>query len=132
VSASKFTPEIRGALIERTAAGVSLPDACRAVGVREGTVKSWLTRGRREGSGAYAEFAQQIEQAREAVRSRPESMDEDELRQRVSEMVRGGSVQGAKLYWEMLRAGQSEDAPAEVDPFDAVAERRLKVVGGDG
>ena len=30
MSASKFTPEIRGALLERIAAGVSLGDAARA------------------------------------------------------------------------------------------------------
>jgi hypothetical protein len=32
VSTSKFTPEHRGGLIERTGAGVSLADACRAEG----------------------------------------------------------------------------------------------------
>lgn len=57
MSASKFTPESRGGLLERTAAGVSLPDAARAVGIREATVKSWVARGRREGEGQYAEFA---------------------------------------------------------------------------
>ena len=56
VSASKFTAEVRGELIERTGLGLSLADACRSVGVREATVKGWLTRGRREGSGDYAEF----------------------------------------------------------------------------
>jgi DNA-directed RNA polymerase specialized sigma24 family protein len=43
VSASKFTPEARGAVLERTAAGLSLRDACRAIGLREATVKGWLT-----------------------------------------------------------------------------------------
>ena len=41
-------------LIERTAAGVSLPDACRALDLRLATVKGWLTRGRREKASASA------------------------------------------------------------------------------
>ena len=52
MSASKFTPEARGEVVERTAAGVSLADVCRAVGVREKTVKGWITRGRQEPEGA--------------------------------------------------------------------------------
>jgi hypothetical protein len=88
VSASKFTPEVRGALIERTGLGLSLADACRSVGVREATVKGWLTRGRREGSGDYAEFVAAIERAREAARERPDPMDADELARVVSEMAR--------------------------------------------
>ena len=72
MSASKFTPEVRGALLERTAAGVSLPDACRALDLRLATVKAWLTRGRREGTGDYAEFAAAVDEAREAARRRPE------------------------------------------------------------
>ena len=79
VSASKFTPECRGGLIERTGAGVSLADACRAEGLRLNTVKSWLQRGRRESKGPYAEFAQAIEEARQAAKDRPSPMDGDEL-----------------------------------------------------
>ena len=47
MSATKFTPEARGALIERVASGVSLADAARAIGAREKTVKGWSTRGQR-------------------------------------------------------------------------------------
>jgi hypothetical protein len=50
VSASNFTPEVRAALIERTAAGISLPDAA-ALELRETTVKGWLTRGRCKSAG---------------------------------------------------------------------------------
>jgi transposase len=125
VSASKFTPETRGALIERTAAGVSLADASRAVGIREATVKSWLSRGRREGSGDYADFARAISEARAAAKSRAVPMDEAELAQVVSRMARAGSVQAAKLRWEMLRTEEPEPE-APVDEFDELRERRAR------
>ena len=124
MSASKFTPESRGALIERTAAGVSLADAARATGIREATVKSWLTKGRRDSSGEYVEFAAAIEEARESARSRPDPMDADELARVVSEMARKGSVTAAKLRWEMLRDTASDDDKAPVDEFDQLKERR--------
>jgi hypothetical protein len=132
LSVSKFTPENRGSLIERTAAGVSLPDAARATGIREATVKSWLTKGRRESSGEYAEFAAAIDRARESARSRPEPMDADELARVVSEMARKGSVTAAKLRWEMLRSTDEEDASEPVDEFDELRLRRRGSVGGRG
>jgi DNA-directed RNA polymerase specialized sigma24 family protein len=49
MSASKFTRENRGALIERTAAGVPLTDAARALDLRVKTVKGCLTRGQAQG-----------------------------------------------------------------------------------
>lgn len=116
MAASKFTPEARGALLERFAAGVSLRDACRALELRERTVKGWLTRGRRESSGDYADFATAVDEARQAARDRPEPMTADELQRVVSETARKGSVQAQKLYWEMLRAGhEGDDDIGELD-----------------
>ncbi len=116
---SKFTPEVRGALLERVASGVSLRDAARAVGVREKTVRSWITRGRRDGTGSYAEFVTAIEAARARALARPQPMGRGELAAVVSRMARGGSVQAAKLRWEMLRAEQTDavngDPMAELD-----------------
>ncbi len=126
----KFTPENRGALIERTAAGVSLPDACRALELRLPTVKSWLTRGRREGEGPYAEFAAAIQAAREEARNRPEPMDEAELLLVISDLARKGSVQAARLRWEMICAERKSDdeEPQAEDPqprgIDELATRR--------
>jgi hypothetical protein len=129
VSASKFTREIRGGLIERTAAGVSLADASRALDVRLATVKGWLTRGRREDSGDYADFAQAVDQARGAARSRPEPMDANELAEVVSQMARAGSVQAAKLRWEMLRSEAGEPGTAQPDEFDELKARRAHRAG---
>jgi hypothetical protein len=53
-------------------------------------------------------------------------MDEDELASVVSELARAGSVQAAKLRWEMLRAALA--AEEQADPFvelDRLALRRL-------
>jgi transposase len=127
VSASKFTAEARGALLERIAAGVSMRDAARAVGIREKTVKGWLTRGRREETGDYADFAAAVEEVRAAAKERAEPMDGDELAQVVSGMARAGSVQAAKLRWEMLRAPGEAEEKAEADPLaevDELARRR--------
>lgn len=123
MSASKFTAEARGGLVERAAAGVSLPDSCRAVGLRLDTAKAWITRGRRETGGPYAEFVADLDAARAVAAERPEPLTEDELREAVSGMVRKGSVAAAKLYWQILsvdRAGEEvtadvEDPLAEVD-----------------
>jgi hypothetical protein len=62
-------------------------------------------------------------------------MDESELARIVSAMARGGSVQAAKLRWEMLRAPQgSASEPDEderlADPLaelDELAQRRRSV-----
>ena len=123
MSATKFTPEARGALIERVASGVSLADAARAIGLREKTVKGWITRGRREDGGDYAEFAQRIEQARREADERPEPMDADELARVVSEAARKGSVAAMKLRHEQLGA---KDAPEHepADEFDELKARR--------
>jgi hypothetical protein len=92
MSASKFTPEVRSALVERTAAGVSLADSCRAESLRLNTVKGWLSRGRQEPEGVYGDFARAIGEARKAARDRPTPMDWEELSRVVSQMVRQGSV----------------------------------------
>jgi hypothetical protein len=128
MSASKFTPENRGALIERTAAGVSLRDAARAVGVREATVKSWVTRGRREVEGESAEFAAALDAARDEARGRPGPLTREEFELRLAEAVRGGSVQAMKLWAELHLAGQ--EAPEEpLDEFDELRERRRTRAG---
>ena len=123
MSASKWTPETRGAILERTAAGVSLADTCRALELRHTTVKKWITRGRSEDAGEYAEFVLALEQARESAHNRPEPMDADELAREVSEMVRKGSVTAAKLRWAMLRDADHEE-PEAVDEFDELKARR--------
>lgn len=126
MSASKFTPETQGALTERTAAGVSLSDACRAVGVREATVKGWISRGRREPGGEYGKFVEALEEARAVARARPGPMDADELAQVVSNMARAGSVQAARLRWEMLRTEGGDEDSGPADEFDELKARRAR------
>jgi transposase-like protein len=95
MSASRFTPEVRSALVEHTAEGLPLADACRVEGLRLNTVKGWLQRGRQEREGPYAHFDRAIREARKAARDRPTPMDADELPRVVSEKARKGSVQAA-------------------------------------
>lgn len=123
-----FTAETRARLLARIEMGTSLSAAAVASGVSANTAKAWLARGRREDSGAYAAFAAAVEAARAVARARPEPMGADELERLVSEMARAGSVQAAKLRWEMLRAsaattsGASE--PVASSKIDELAGRR--------
>lgn len=127
MSATKFTPEVRGGLLERAAAGVSLADSCQAVGLRLNTAKSWIARGRRETDGVYAEFAEEFDAARRAASERPEPLTEDELRRLVSQMVRQGSVAAAKLYWTMLLTDRGEEVTLDVDhPLAELDELRAR------
>jgi hypothetical protein len=123
MAASKFTPEIRGALIERFAADCSLPDAANAVELNEKTLRGWLTRGRKDEVGPYSDFAKAVDEAKEEARNRPDPMDEDELRLVVSESARKGNTQAMKLLWEILRTDRGDDADEEpADPLDALED----------
>ena len=132
MAASKFTDECRSALLERIRIGVSLPDACRAAGVRHKTVKGWLTRGRREGDGEYAWFTLDVERAREeAEQALQIPMTEPEHRLAVSELGRAGSVAALKLYWEILLDDRKRDPeqekaaePGSLEALDELASRR--------
>ena len=120
---SKFTPETRGALLERFAAGCSVPDAARATGLNDQTLKHWLKRGRQETTGPDLEVARAVDEARAAAKARPEPMDEDELARVVSGAARKGNTQAMKLRWEMLRASTLPDAEEEpADPLDRLDE----------
>ena len=114
---SKFTPTTRGAILERIAAGCTHDEAARATEVSPATLRSWLRRGRREDEGDYSDFELKVREARAEADARPEPMDAAELKQRVSEMVRNGSVAAAKLLHEILederKAAGGEDEPAD-------------------
>lgn len=121
--ASKFTPQIRGGILERISAGASIEDACREVGLSTRTFKKWKAKAK-AGDVEYAEFFTAVEQARRDVQDRPDPMDEDELLRVVSKAARAGSVQAMKLRWEMLCAARNpegeEDEPA--DPLDELED----------
>lgn len=127
--ATKFTPENRAEILERTALGLTQADIARELDIRLPTLKKWIARGRREDTGAYADFSRAYEAAREEAKARPEPMDEAELLIVVSEAARRGSVQAMKLRWEMICADREDEADAEpledsFAPIDELAERR--------
>lgn len=129
--ACKFTPEARGALLERFAAGCSIPDAATSCGLNQQTVKRWLMRGRKDTTGPYFEFVVAVDAARKDAKARPDAMDEDELARTVSAAARKGNTQAMKLRWEMLLAQRRADAEPEepADPlaeFDELADRRAR------
>ena len=123
MTVSKFTPENRETFAALTEDGLTIADAARATGIGEKTAKRWLARGRRETSGAYADFADAVDRAREARDQAEPPLDPAELKAVVSRAAKKGSVQAMKLYWEMIRAeeqpGPEPDDPfAELDRFD--------------
>lgn len=119
--ATKFTPENRAEILERTALGLTQADIARELDIRLPTLKKWIARGRREDAGEYADFSRAYEAAREEAKARPEPMDEAELLIVVSEAARRGSVQAMKLRWEMICADR-DDAEAEEPTEDPLAE----------
>ena len=132
---SRFTPEIRGALLERFAAGLTVEDTARAVGVNTTTLKRWLARGRKESGTDYAEFAAAVDDARKKAADRPEPMDREELARVVSQAARRGNVQAMKLRDEMLLRDEQpveDDEPKapELGSIDELAERRAAHAAG--
>ena len=128
---SKFLPETRGAIVERFAAGLTLPDTALAVGINPTTLKGWLKKGRQQDKGPYADFAAAVDEAKREAKARPEPMDEDELLRVVSESARKGNTQAMKLRWEMICADRSanEEPEAPADPVAAVDELALRRTG---
>jgi len=129
--ATKFTPENRAEILERTALGLTQADIARELDIRLPTLKKWIARGRREDSGEYADFSRAYDAARLESKSRPEPMDEAELLIVVSEAARRGSVQAMKLRWEMICAERDADETESIEEpplasLDELAERRAQ------
>lgn len=107
---SKLTPEVRERILARLELGAAFADAALAAGVRPETARSWLTRGRKQASGIYADFAAAVEQARRSAQSRPAPMDAGEFRTHLEAAVRAGSVQAMKLWVETYSDSEPPDA----------------------
>lgn len=112
---SRFTAPNREALLVRFAAGTSLRDACRDIGVREKTVKGWITRGRAETGTEYAAFVAAVDEARETAKAAPGPMTAEEFREHVERAVRAGSVAAMKLWADKwLTSGKPEPKPSTI------------------
>jgi transposase-like protein len=118
---SKFTEANRAILLDRFAAGVTVEEAARGLDLYPKTVKGWLTRGRRETEGPYAEFAEAVAAAREEAKAAAANvMTRDEFDEHLAKAVRAGSVQAMKLYWEIDRERRKDDGgPDPFAEFDA-------------
>lgn len=119
---SRFTDPVRGGLLDRIAAGASLVDACRDVGVREKTVKGWITRGRREEAGDYAAFVAAVDAARAEAQAAPGPMTAEEFRAQVERAVRAGSVQAMRLWADKWLSGAKPEPAATT--ISRLADRR--------
>jgi len=127
---SKFTEERRSAVLAGLRAGVSLEDSSRALDVSAGTVSNWLSRGRRERTGKFADFARDVDRAR-AGRDREvaeHGLDTGALLRLLEGAARRGSVQAARFLLERRdreAAGGREPKPLDgVVGFDELARRR--------
>lgn len=133
---ARLTPELAAGLAARLAAGVSIADAGRAVGVHPKTLGRWLSRGRREEAGPYASLVAAVDEAcrvrEEQARERTdEELDEAEARLILSRLARGGSVPALRLYVERflrpaepLQPARESEAGAILAAMDELAARR--------
>jgi hypothetical protein len=132
MAASKFTTDVQQAFCEGIFDGLTIAEAAKGAGVAAKTVKNWLSRGRKEGEGPYADFVISVDEARAEHASREAPMTYDELKLAVSKSAQNGSAQSQKLYFEMLQRekregdenGQSGDDPFGDSDGDHVAGPR--------
>lgn len=120
-------------VLEAIEAGVSIADAGRASDVAPRTIYRWLARGREEREGPFASFAQAVDRSREdrSLNKCDKPLDEHDLRLRISEAARAGSVAAMRLYWEILKSDRHDPA-SEDDPLagvDELARRRAQTRG---
>lgn len=117
MSATSFTATNRGDLVARAAAGASLADSCRAIGLRLNTVKAWISRGRRESEGPYFAFVADLDAARRVASERPEPMSAEQFRGHLDGAVRAGSVAAMKLWSSLYLDDPPEEVMADDDPL---------------
>jgi transposase-like protein len=117
---SKFTPARTAAVLASLRAGVSVADACLPLDVSPGTVRNWLSRGRREQVGPFADFAAEVDTAREevALRVAEAGLGEEDLLRLMEATARRGSVQAAKFLLERMDRESADVQRAS--PFDAL------------
>jgi len=128
MSASRFTPAVRGDLVARAAAGASLADASRAVGLRLNTVKAWISRGRREADGPYFAFVADLDAARRVASERPEPLTAEQFRGHLDDAVRAGSVAAMKLWSALYLDDEPEEVTTDdLSELDDLARRRRVV-----
>lgn len=124
-----FSPSARTEVIEHVANGGTLTSAAAATAVPLSTIKSWITRGRRESSGPAHEFERAVDIARQTHRvarqlapvspgsSDPAPMTADEFRQHLERGVRSQLGWAAKLWSDYFL----DPPPAEPEPAKPVS-----------
>jgi hypothetical protein len=112
---SKFTLATTAKIVARLRDGLSLVEACEGADVALATVKGWLTRGRRERSGLYAEFVASVEGARTAAADVP--LTREEFERCLAASVRRGNIAAMRLWHE---AHRNDGQMALDDPMDAL------------
>jgi hypothetical protein len=121
----EVSPQIIGCL----RGGMSVADAARECGTKEGTVKHWLTKGRKEPESKYGNFAALADAIRQD-RDEPaadERMDRDEVMRQLEKMIRKGNPQAAKLWLDHNKPeGDGDEKPADpLSEMDELAARRV-------
>jgi len=119
---SRFSAEVREAIVGHVRAGVSLADAAAAADVAAQTLKNWLSRGRAETDTDHARFAAAVDAAREAAAAA--AMTDHEFQGHLNAAVRRGSVTAMRLWVQVNREPPDDDDPFELDELDRLKERR--------
>lgn len=117
--ASKFTTSNCDQIVSSLAAGVSLSDAARASSLDPRTVRQWLQRGRQEGEGAYADFVVAVDAARaEADEAASAPMTEAQVRERLEDQIRAGSIRALDLWFKTYGREEREPPPTGIEALD--------------
>jgi hypothetical protein len=114
-------------IVEAVQAGASLPEACDRVGVKFGTARGWLRKGRLDAAGRYGEFAAAVHAAGvvPVAEDNGEPLTREEVELLIARSARAGSVPALRLWLDLHRA--DGEASVRVDPFarfDELAAKR--------
>jgi hypothetical protein len=113
---------------ELLGSGLSVEDAAAQIGVSGPTLKSWLSRGRKDPDSDYGRFLAQVEGLKERKQSSG-PMTDDEFDHELARQIRKGSVPAMKVYLEWRRERNADESATQLpqDPLefaDELAARR--------
>jgi hypothetical protein len=104
-------------IVEAVRCGASIDEAARQADRPVGTVRRWLTAGRKDANGSHAAFAAAVDEARgerkqaeRALKDGPLSGEEADLL--VARAARRGSVPALRLWFEQRTADNSAERGA--------------------
>jgi transposase len=112
---------VKDGMVALVRSGLSVDEAASREGVNIHTVRSWLSKGRKEPQGRYGRFASEVDAMRSLQtlpdRSKLGAFTRDELERLLAEKIRAGSVPAMRLWVDLHRAEFEPGEGIADDPF---------------